>query len=250
MRRQSKFFKWLIVFSSLGGVLWSLFSARREGYSRWWKRLLYFTAQSNIWIGLTTLALLVVPLNKRGKERVYLLKYLYTVSITVTGLVFCFLLAPFAPEGYRPWTVCNVMTHVVSPVVSLADFFWDDYRFSLKKGSAFLALLPPLFYVLPTSVLVLKNVDFGRGVPYPYFFMNYRSSVGLFGVFGERPFVLGAFYWFALFLLLILGLAFIFQALLKKKEKNAASFQTALKLLNMVAHAYANNKGKNDYIFS
>ena len=209
--------KYLTVFSSLGGVALSLVRAQKDGYSHFLKRLLYFTAQSNIWIGLTVLAILFLPLTKAEKrekraERLYLLRYVFTVSITITGLIFCGLLAPFSDGSYRPWTVSNVLTHVCAPVFAVADYFLDGGRRPARDRRVFLCVLPPFFYFLFTGVLEFFGVDFGRGVAYPYFFFNFRSPVGLFGVSptGPYPFYLGAFYWLILFMLIVLGFGFLY----------------------------------------
>ncbi len=202
--------------SAFVGVLISLFFAKRDGYSHWSRRLLYFTAQSNLWIGIVFLLVLVCR-KQSWKPRIYLFKYVFTVSITVTGLVFCFLLAPFSDDGYTPWTFCNSLTHVVTPLFAVADFFLDEYRISMKKAAVFSALLPPFLYCLFTWILEGFYVDFGRGVPYPYFFLNYRSPAKIFGFSNERPFFVGSFYWLLLFLSLVLLISFLYAHHLRKK---------------------------------
>ena len=203
--------KCLTVATSLGGVAISLINARRDGYSHWSRRLLYFTAQSNLWIGFTFLAILLLPLihKKRKniwKKRLYLLKYVFTVSITMTGLVFCFLLAPFADESYHAWSVSGFLTHVFTPILAIADFFVDEYRIPLRGKHVLFTALPPILYFSTASVLEGFNTDFGRGVPYPYFFLNYRSPAGMFGFSKEFPFFIGTFYWMTLFGLIMLAI--------------------------------------------
>ena len=213
-------FKIVTPLSAFGGVLISLFYAQRDGYSHWSRRLLYFTAQSNLWIGIVFL-LLIVFRKQTWKRRLYLFKYVFTVSITATGLIFCFLLAPFSDDSYTPWTFCNLLTHVLTPLLTVADFFLDDYRIPLKTGAVFSALLPPLSYCVFAWILEGFQVDFGRGVCYPYFFLNYRSPAKLFGFSSERPFFVGSFYWLLLFLLLILGISFFYA---RYQRKKSASF--------------------------
>ncbi len=211
MERKSVILKYVLCFSALGGVLLSLFTARADGYSHWGRRLLYFTAQSNIWIGLTTLVLAILLTTKmKGKavRILYLLKYVFTVSICITGLIFCGLLAPFSAEqNYRPWTIANLFTHVLTPVLALADFFLDGYPLRLNNRHVFLALLPPLAYCIFAVGLESLHTDFGRGATYPYFFLNYTSPSGVFGFSRISPFYVGSFYWIALFTLLVWGLA-------------------------------------------
>lgn len=224
MKKYAFILKILIVITSLGGVIFSCVSAVADGYSHWGRRLLYFTAQSNIWIGLTALALVLLSFSRsekaeRLRKRAYFLRYLFTVSITVTGLVFCFLLAPFAEESYHVWSPQSLLTHVFTPLFAIADFFLDKTPFPLGKKHLLSAVLPPLFYFAFASVLELFGVDFGRGEAYPYFFLNFRSPVGLFGFSKTPPFVLGSFYWILLLLLLIVSLGALYLRLTPKPRK-------------------------------
>ena len=223
----STLLKYLTVTASLGGVLLSLIYARQDGYSHWGRRLLYFTAQSNIWLGITFLFILLLPLKKKNtapwKERLYLLKYIFTVSITITGLVFCSLLAPFAGEDYRPWGLCNLFTHVFSPLFAIADFFIDPYRISLQKKQIFLTVIPPLAYFSLASILGATHTDFGRGVNYPYFFLNFSSPAGVFGFSRISPFFIGSFYWIALFSLVLLFFAYLYALWGNKKASDKKS---------------------------
>ena len=206
-RTLSLFCKYATAVCALGGVLLSLICAKRDGYSHWSRRLLYFTAQSNIWLGLTFIAVLRRKDDEKAATRLYILKYIFTVSITVTGLVFCALLAPFSDKSYRPWTLCNILTHIFSPVFAVLDLFLDQRREPKNKGLVFLSLVPPFVYCIFAGILGTLGVDFGRGTTYPYFFLYFRSPVGLFGFSNRPPFVIGSFYWILIFLTLVLALA-------------------------------------------
>ena len=93
--------------------------------------LLYFTIQSNIWIGVTCLVGLVLMLtNKPIKNAMYLIKLIFTVSITLTGVVYCTLLAPFM--GEQAYSFSSTLLHVVVPVVAIADFLVYDYSGEYK----------------------------------------------------------------------------------------------------------------------
>jgi hypothetical protein len=162
--------------------------AERDGYSHWTKRLLYFTQLSNVWIGTTALAFVSFGIIKSNTDSstfpkwLHTLRFIFTVSIAVTGIIYCGFLAPFAGDDYNPWTLTGIITHVVVPVLSLADFFVDADRTSFTKKHALLGVCPVLIYFVFASILCAAKVDFGRGDPYPYFFMNYYSSAGFFGV--------------------------------------------------------------------
>ena len=221
--------KFLIALASLGGVLISLFFAKEDGYSHWSKRFLFFTNLSNIWIGLTCLilAILLVIKLKTGKDCVknwwYILKYVFTVSTTITGLVFCFLLAPNVNGQYHPWSFYSLLTHIVTPVLTLVDFFLDEHPNKFNAKHALLSLLPLLAYLAFASVFSLLKIDFGRGDTFPYFFLNYYSPAGFFGFSDVKPFVMGSFYWIIIFLLLTLSISFtlikLYNLRFKKEEQ-------------------------------
>ena len=223
MKTFVKTLKLTTVISAFGGVLLSLISAPDDNFSQPWKRLLYFTAQSNIWIGTVFLLILVLPFEKMKKgavwvKRLYLLKFIFTVSITMTAIVFCGVIAPFSPDNYRPWVFCNWLTHVVTPILAVADFFFDKSRVLIKTKHLFACLLPPLFYFASATLLGYFNFDFGRGEPYPYFFLDYRSPIGLFGIGRQSPFI-GPVYWWTAFSLVMLFFAFLYAKAVQRKKR-------------------------------
>lgn len=191
----------LIFITSLVGFILSCLFATRDGYYHWSTRLLYFTQQSNLWIGFTSLAFAIIQLRKISTEKIYkiisILKYVFTISITITGIIFCSLLAPFA--DYNVWTFSSVLTHVIVPSLSIFDFFANKKIIFFEKKYKLYTFIPPLIYFIITSVLCLFKVDFGRGDPFPYFFMDYYSEVGLFGLIIKWPLQIGSFYWFIFF---------------------------------------------------
>ena len=168
------------------------------------------------------LAFIVYPLlNKKPPAFLYVLKYIFTVSITVTGLVFTCLLGPFGDKSYHLWAFSSWLTHIFSPVFAITDFFVDGEQIPLHGGQVWVCALPPLFYSVFTIALEAMNVDFGRGLTYPYFFMDYRSPAGIFGFTGELPFFAGIFYWFTLLTTLILGIGALYLKLHKPAKKNS-----------------------------
>ena len=156
----------------------------------------------------------------RLKNFLYILKYVFTVSITLTGFIFCVVLAPGAAnDNYNAWSGSSIMTHVLVPVLTIVDFFLDPYRASLKKRHIFLTAVPPFIYSVFATVLVLMKVDFGRGDAFPYFFFNYYSPAGFFGFSDEMPYILGSFYWIIFMFLLIVGTGALYRRLYSFKKK-------------------------------
>ena len=213
----------LIFVFSITGFFLSCYFARRDGYSHWLRRLLYFTQQSNLWIGITSLAFAIMLAKGEIPEKrlkiISVFKYIFTVSITVTGIIFCALLAPFA--DYDVWYFASVLTHVVVPILSILDFFTNKNIVKIDKKYVWFSLIPPAAYFIFASILGILGVDFGRGVAYPYFFMDYYSELGLFGFLAGRPPQFGSFYWLVFFLIFIYFLGFAYykiHAYLSKKR--------------------------------
>ena len=206
------------------GVFISFFYAKEDGYYFWWSRLLYFTGQSNLWIGITFLVTLLSTFGLKNyrykwRDRLYLIKFVFTVSITITAIVFCFFLAPFADESYHVWSFYSILNHVVTPVLAVADLFLDEYKINLKTRHVLLSITPALVYFTLVGILGAFEYDFGRGETYPYFFMNFRSPAGFFG-FASEPNFLGTFYWLLLFGIIMTGVGYVYLLINEKLLEN------------------------------
>lgn len=211
----------IIVFvASFSGVIISL-SLTGDQFMGGSSTLLYFTIQSNLWIGITLLFISVCKIIERIKNKpilkkwMYVIKYIFTVSITLTGLVYCFLLAPFLPEGYNPWSIANLLTHVIVPICSVADMFVDEYNLNITKKMTFLTITPPLYYLIFVIIGFFADFRYSNGENYPYFFLNFRSNAGIFG-FVKEPLEIGCFYWILLMLGIVLGMGFLYRLIFNK----------------------------------
>ena len=214
----------LIFIFSVTGFFLSCYFARRDGYSHWLTRLLYFTQQSNLWIGITSLifAIMLMKNDTKHLKTISIFKYIFTVSITITGIIFCSILAPFA--DFNVWTFSSILTHVIVPLLSIFDFFTNRNILKIDRKYISYTIIPPFIYFIFTAILCVLKIDFGRGDPYPYFFMNFYSEVGLFGFIAKWPPQIGSFYWFVFFFIFIYLLSVAYQKLHtllsnKKEEK-------------------------------
>ena len=224
--RISKILKLSVILFSIIGLLCNFISATADGYSHWSKRLLYFTTISNVWIAAALALILMLPYLKtwndspRVKNLLYVLRYVFIVSITLTGFIFCFVLAPGAAnDNYNAWTLGSIFVHVLVPIASIADFFVDPERITVKRSYVFVSLIPPALYLAFASILGVFGVDFGRGDPFPYFFMNYSSPAGFFGMSEVMPYRIGSFYWIIFMLGVILAVAASYKRFYNGKNK-------------------------------
>lgn len=201
--------KLIIILSSTFGTFLALYPAPST--------ILYFTVQSNIWIDVTCIAGLVLMLKKAEiKKWMYSVKLIFTVSITLTGVVYCVLLAPL--NGSGAYTLVNVLTHVIVPVVSVLDFAVYDYPAVYKKRECLLVTIPPFFYLGFASLGYVLNWNFNNGENYPYFFLNWGNPAGAFGFADEFPYIGVAYYIMILVAFVIaVGALYILMAYLIKK---------------------------------
>ena len=174
-----------------------------------YRALLFFTSQSNIWIGATCLVGLVLMLFKAPlKNWMYSLKLIFTVSITLTGVVYCSMLAPAL--GAQAYTFTSTLLHVVVPVAAVADFFVYDFPCAYKKWECLTVTIPPFYYLIFAGIGFARNWDFGYGGQnYPYFFLDWGSPAGAFGFCSEVPFM-GVFYYVVILLMFVVGVGALY----------------------------------------
>ena len=207
-RLVSYLLKCVVVVSAAVGVILSAM-ASASTFMGGGRVFMYFTIQSNIAIGLICLigGLLLAAGRKPGNGW-HVIKFMGTVSITLTGVVFCFVLAPTL--GRYAWNAQNILTHVVVPIAAIADFFVAGICGDLKWSDALYGTLPPLAYAVYAGIGYAAGWEFSPGRNYPYFFLNWGSPAGAFGFSRELPFM-GCGWWLVgLFILVYLvGLAYV-----------------------------------------
>ena len=181
---------------------------------------MYFTIQSNILIAIVCLIGLIFLLKNFKANRIwYVIKLVSTISITLTGLVFTFMLAPTL--GYQAWNLANILTHVIVPVSAVFDFFVVGISMIFKKKDVIYVIIPPLLYAIYAGIGYKLDWKFTTEYNYPYFFLNWGSKAGAFGFCSELPYI-GVMYWIILLLLLLIGLGFLYLKIINvfKKKYN------------------------------
>lgn len=175
----SMILKVVVFVSAILGTILSAY-AGRNSFMGGKTVFMFFTIQSNICLALICAAgFVMLLLNKEISDWWYVVKFVGTVSITLTGIVFCFVLAPTLGGG--AWNFQNVLTHVVVPVFCVVDFFTICTESQLKKRDVFFVILPPLVYAIYAGIGYVCKWQFSEGVYYPYFFLNWGGPAGAFG---------------------------------------------------------------------
>ena len=212
--------KLITVISAVTGTFISAYAGRASfmGGSR---VFMYFTIQSNILIALICAVGVLLLLGRKKTGRAwYVIKFVGTVSITLTGVVFAVLLAPLL--GADAWNIQNTLTHLVVPVAAVADMFAVTGSGMLKRKDVVYVIIPPLLYAIYAGIGYAKGWEFASGANYPYFFLNWGSPAGAFGFSNELPF-LGTVWWILLLLLFLTGVGHAYISVIRAVEKLYAS---------------------------
>ena len=201
-KRISCALKLITILSAVVGIILSAYAGSRAfmGGSRF---LMYFTIQSNILIAIIcVIGLFMIRGDRKISRAWYVVKLVGTVSITLTGLVFGFMLAPLL--GAHAWNIQNTLTHLIVPVTAVLDFFVVAPGAGIEKKNVIYVTIPPLLYAIYAGIGYVNGWQFSPGKNYPYFFLNWGSPAGAFGFTNELPYMGTAWWILALLLLLVI----------------------------------------------
>lgn len=211
-------FKEIVFIAAVLGTVLSAY-AGRHSFMGGRTVFMYFTIQSNIALAIIcAIGFVLLVKGKKVSKGCYIVKFVGTVSITLTGVVFCVVLAP--TMGKAAWNFQNILTHVVVPVISVADFFVSCTESDIKKRNVFFVTLPPLLYAIYAGIGYVCNWQFSEGINYPYFFLNWGSPAGAAKFIKEFPFM-GCIWWILALLAFLVGIGFLYLGILNKIKKNS-----------------------------
>ncbi len=177
---------------------------------------MYFTIQSNILIAIIcAIGLILMAKKQKISDAWFTFKFVGTVAITLTGVVFCFILAPNLDLA---WGLSNTLTHVVVPVAAILDFFVTGTQGNLSKKDVLWVTLPPSLYTIYAAIGYVQNWSFDEGYNFPYFFFNWGSPAGAFGFTKELPFM-GTAWWILVLLIFLIIVGFLYLAIIKRLRK-------------------------------
>lgn len=194
----------------------------------------YFTNLSNIFLDIVLLLFIYFDidffLSKGKRERrnnsAYITKYVATISITLTFLIYLTLLAPTNANGFLYAYFNNgagsFCVHMVGPVLAIVDFLLFDYGFVSSKKHALFATIPPLIYVV--FVVILSSFGVRWGTKYaPYNFINFGAATGWFGfdlsLLGSETLGIGVFYMIIVLFVIFSGIG-LFLLWLKDQRRH------------------------------
>jgi hypothetical protein len=204
-KKTSSILKCIVIVSALLGTFLSAY-AGRDSFMGGSRVFMYFTIQSNIAMAIIS-GIGYWFMRKDGPVPTAwkIVKFVGTVSITLTGVVFCVVLAPTL--GVYAWNVQNILTHVVVPVAAIWDFFVVSRTVSIERKNVFYVVIPPILYAIYAGIGFVQGWEFAEGINYPYFFLNWGSPAGAFGYTNELPFM-GTAWWIILLLAFLIWVGY------------------------------------------
>ncbi len=214
-------------------VIISLYGMRLTGFMFF----TYFTNLSNIFIDIVLgvfciqeIIALCKKKNVQHSNAAYRVKFLATISITLTFLVYMLILAPNTPGGVLHAYFANGATsfcvHFATPIIAIIDFLLFDYPFESTKKDALYGIIPPLCYVIYILILSATGYRWGtkKNMYAPYNFLNFGAETGWFGFdlsqMGSESFGVGVIYMVVVLILIFIGLGHLFLMLKDKRKRS------------------------------
>lgn len=225
--RISFWLKMAAVLSSIYGLVLTV---------RSFKTFSYFTTLSNVAIDLILIAFMIADyhlLKSHGKKQMktniwYIIKFLLTVSITITFLVFMFILAPTMSGGvwhaYFDYYGYSFCLHFLTPFLAIVDFLLYDYAYVSTAKHAVYATFPALLYVVFITIAGYSGVRWGT-MSAPYNFLNFGAPTGWFGfdlsLLGPDSLGIGVAYMIVVLVIIFLILGWLFLKIkdMRKQKK-------------------------------
>ena len=167
----------IIIISLLG-----IFSKNYYGFvDQFW----FFTVQTNIFVIIFESLLLTSNLSRKGSKASNLttkkwfnfLHLQVVYLITITGFVYCFVLAPAAMlkngDILRFFSIRAILLHIFIPILTLIEYFIfsPKNQFSFKHTPLFL-IYPLIYFIMVNLRVLFGGAPFIDGSYYPYFFLD------------------------------------------------------------------------------
>ena len=203
------------------GILGIIFTAQSSTFMGGGSVFFFFTVQSNIFIIAMTLIFLINEIVQLITKKSFInqtflfIKYVATVAITVTFLVFFTMLAPLMGVDYL-LSFNNFSLHAIVPILAIVDFILFDTDINLTYSNSLFATIAPISYVIFVYIGAIFKLQYGENLYYPYFLKKKKKNGFLF----EKCF--GIIPWILILLAGICGLGFLYCLFIKLRQKAIA----------------------------
>ena len=132
-----------------------------------WGSIKYFTVQSNllygIYAGIFAVAELIYGSPETIPAAMYILKYIFTVGVTLTMLTVLLYLGPVVEKSYPPmFKGANLYFHLFIPLLGLVSFCFFDKAAVISLPQVFLGLIPFGGYAVYYAINALSHAENGH----------------------------------------------------------------------------------------
>lgn len=136
--------------------------------------IIYYTVQSNVMCFIFYLVTVILKLTGKLKKNsiYYILKGMVTMAITVTMIVFQFVITDSGMSAYAGNELASIMAHIVVPLLVMSDYVIFGEKGNLKRNYPFIWSATLVFYIIFDFIYVALGGRFGDGSIYPYLYMN------------------------------------------------------------------------------
>ncbi len=136
--------------------------------------IIYYTVQSNVMCFIFYFVTIILKLTGKLKKNsnYYILKGMVTMAITVTMVVFQFVITDSGMAAYAGNELASIMAHIVVPLLVMSDYVIFGEKGNLKRNYPFIWSSTLVFYIIFNFVYVALGGRFGDGSIYPYLYMN------------------------------------------------------------------------------
>lgn len=136
--------------------------------------IIYYTVQSNVMCFIFYFVTIILKLTGKLKKNsnYYILKGMVTMAITVTMVVFQFVITDSGMTAYAGNELASIMAHIVVPLLVMSDYVIFGEKGNLKRNYPFIWSATLVFYIIFDFVYVALGGRFGDGSIYPYLYMN------------------------------------------------------------------------------
>lgn len=147
------------------------------------KGIAYFTIQSNLFCFIFYLVSFILFIFKKLKkgDTYYLLKGMATMAITLTMVIYYFVIATHGITGYEGHNIECIFAHLIVPGLIMLDYVIFGEKGHLKKNYPFIWSLFLLIYTAFSNLYVMLGGTYINGKEFAYFFMD-SSKYGTSGV--------------------------------------------------------------------
>ncbi len=128
--------------------------------------LKFFTVESNILMGITSLLIVITEFKKEKKKWIDRLNLISTTSVTLTFLTVVLYLAPCSNSGYLSFFYnSNFFFHLIVPILSIINFILNAKSENLTIKDALYALIPLILYSVFYITNAVINMENGKIIP-------------------------------------------------------------------------------------